>query len=113
MVVPTNTTVVLEITASDVIHSWWIPKLGGKADAVPGYVNKTWFKIPRGKEGAYTRPVRRAVRRRTTPTCAAAVSAVSPERVRGLGRRQRERHQGGRRGARRAAQARAKARGAE
>ena len=45
MVVPTDTTVTLEITASDVIHSWWIPKLGGKADAVPGYTNETWFKI--------------------------------------------------------------------
>ena len=46
MVVPVNTTVVLQITATDVIHSWWIPKLGGKADAVPGHVNETWFKIP-------------------------------------------------------------------
>jgi cytochrome c oxidase subunit 2 len=45
MVVPTDTTVVLELEASDVIHSWWIPKFGGKADAVPGYVNKTWFKV--------------------------------------------------------------------
>lgn len=45
LVVPTQTTVVLNLTASDVIHSWWIPKLGGKMDAVPGYVNKTWFKI--------------------------------------------------------------------
>jgi cytochrome c oxidase subunit II len=46
MVVPVNTTVVLEVSASDVIHSWWIPKLGGKVDAVPGHVNETWFKIP-------------------------------------------------------------------
>jgi cytochrome c oxidase subunit II len=46
MVVPTDTTVVLEIEASDVIHSWWIPKFGPKADAVPGYVNETWFKVP-------------------------------------------------------------------
>jgi cytochrome c oxidase subunit 2 len=46
MIVPVNTTVVLQITASDVIHSWWIPKLGGKADGVPGHVNETWFKIP-------------------------------------------------------------------
>jgi cytochrome c oxidase subunit II len=53
MVVPTDTTVVLELTASDVIHSWWIPKLGGKADTVPGHVNETWFKIPAGKEGVY------------------------------------------------------------
>lgn len=45
LVVPINTTVVLKLHASDVIHSWWIPKLGGKADAVPGYTNETWFKI--------------------------------------------------------------------
>ena len=51
MVVPVNTTVTLDITASDVIHSWWIPKLGGKLDATPGYVNKTWFKI--SKPGVY------------------------------------------------------------
>jgi cytochrome c oxidase subunit 2 len=54
MVVPTGTTVTLDITASDVVHSWWIPKLGGKADAVPGHVNESWFKIPRGKEGVYS-----------------------------------------------------------
>jgi cytochrome c oxidase subunit II len=51
MVVPINTTVVLELEASDVIHSWWIPKFGPKADAVPGYVNETWFKVP--QEGIY------------------------------------------------------------
>jgi cytochrome c oxidase subunit II len=48
MVVPVNTTVLLDIRAQDVIHSWWIPKLGGKFDAVPGpYVNRTWFRISR------------------------------------------------------------------
>jgi cytochrome c oxidase subunit II len=46
MVVPTDTTVTLDIDAQDVVHSWWIPKLGGKFDAVPGYTNHTWFKIP-------------------------------------------------------------------
>ena len=46
MVVPVGVTVTLDITADDVAHSWWIPKLGGKMDAVPGYTNKTWFKIP-------------------------------------------------------------------
>jgi cytochrome c oxidase subunit 2 len=46
MVVPADTTVVLDIQATDVIHSWWIPKLGGKFDAVPGYKNYTWFKAP-------------------------------------------------------------------
>ena len=51
MVVPVDTTVVLRITGSDVIHSWWIPKLGGKADGVPGHINETWFKIPPDKAG--------------------------------------------------------------
>ena len=51
MVVPTDTTIVLELEASDVIHSWWIPKFGPKADAVPGYVNETWFKVE--NEGEY------------------------------------------------------------
>jgi cytochrome c oxidase subunit II len=51
MVVPTHTTVTLSITGSDVIHSWWIPKLGGKADGVPGHENDTWFKI--SKPGVY------------------------------------------------------------
>jgi cytochrome c oxidase subunit II len=51
LVVPVDTTVVLEVTASDVIHSWWIPKLGGKVDGVPGHVNETWFKIPADQVG--------------------------------------------------------------
>ena len=46
MVVPVGMTVILDIQADDVVHSWWIPKLGGKMDAVPGYTNKTWFQIP-------------------------------------------------------------------
>jgi cytochrome c oxidase subunit 2 len=46
MVVPVETTVTLSIQAQDVAHSWWIPKLGGKFDAIPGYTNYTWFKIP-------------------------------------------------------------------
>ncbi|MEA2291030.1 MAG: cytochrome c oxidase subunit [Solirubrobacteraceae bacterium] len=48
MVVPVGMTVTLDVTADDVAHSWWIPALGGKADAIPGYVNRTWFKIPLG-----------------------------------------------------------------
>jgi|KBSMisStandDraft_5_1062788.scaffolds.fasta_scaffold236187_1 cytochrome c oxidase subunit 2 len=32
----------------DVIHSWWVPDLGGKWDAIPGRVNKTWFDAPAG-----------------------------------------------------------------
>jgi cytochrome c oxidase subunit 2 len=46
MVVPVDTTVTLDIGAQDVAHSWWIPKLGGKFDAIPGYTNHTWFRVP-------------------------------------------------------------------
>ena len=82
------TTVTLDITASDVIHSWWIPKLGGKADGVPGHVNKTWFKIPRGKEGVY--------RGQCAELCGeghadmrAAVRAVTPNQFESWAMRQR------------------------
>jgi cytochrome c oxidase subunit 2 len=34
----------LVIQSSDVIHAWWVPELGGKVDAVPGYTVYTWFK---------------------------------------------------------------------
>jgi cytochrome c oxidase subunit 2 len=44
MEVPEHTTIVLDIQSSDVIHSWWVPSLGGKVDAVPGYTTYTWFK---------------------------------------------------------------------
>ena len=45
LVVPTDTTVSLDIVSSDVVHSWWVPELGGKFQAVPGYHNYTWFKV--------------------------------------------------------------------
>ena len=51
MVVPVGMTVTLEISSDDVAHSWWIPDLGGKADAIPGYINKSWFRV--GKAGLY------------------------------------------------------------
>jgi cytochrome c oxidase subunit II len=46
LVVPARTTVVLDIQSTDVVHSWWIPKLGGKFDAFPDKHNYTWFKAP-------------------------------------------------------------------
>ena len=51
LVVPTNTTVTLDIVSEDVVHSWWVPALGGKFQAVPGYHNYTWFRIE--KPGIY------------------------------------------------------------
>jgi cytochrome c oxidase subunit 2 len=46
---PVGGVVELDVTAPtfDVIHSWWIPALGGKIDAIPGRVNRTWFKAER------------------------------------------------------------------
>lgn len=46
---PEGRTVELRVTAPDwdVIHSWWIPALGGKIDAIPGTVNTTWFEAQR------------------------------------------------------------------
>jgi cytochrome c oxidase subunit II len=44
-VVPVGEVVRLRLQGTDVIHSWWVPSLEGKQDAVPGYDNWTWFKI--------------------------------------------------------------------
>ncbi len=51
VVVPVNTTVRVQVTAADVLHSWTIPALGAKVDAVPGRLNETWFHAER--EGVY------------------------------------------------------------
>lgn len=40
---PTGTTAVFDITSYDVIHSFWVPRLGGKRDALPGHINKIWY----------------------------------------------------------------------
>src|SRR4051794_21674726 len=44
---PVNRTVQVEIRSSDVVHSWWIPELHGKFDAIPGKQNETWFQADR------------------------------------------------------------------
>ena len=44
-VVPVNTLVKLRFQGTDVIHSWWVPAISGKTDAVPGYDNFSWLKI--------------------------------------------------------------------
>lgn len=43
LVVPEHTKVRLLLTANDVIHSWWVPDLAVKRDAIPGFVNEIWF----------------------------------------------------------------------
>jgi cytochrome c oxidase subunit II len=44
LVVPVDTTVVLHLCSTDVVHRWWVPGLSGKFDATPGESNSTWFK---------------------------------------------------------------------
>ena len=51
MVVPTGKKVRLLLTASDVIHAWWIPAFGVKQDAIPGFINEAWFQVD--KPGIY------------------------------------------------------------
>ncbi|AGY91335.1 hypothetical protein SPICUR_01580 [Spiribacter curvatus] len=45
LVLPVDTRVRFQITGADVIHSWWMPDLGWKKDAIPGYVNEMWTEI--------------------------------------------------------------------
>jgi len=43
MVVPVGKKIRIILTANDVIHSWWVPALGVKQDAIPGFIRDTWF----------------------------------------------------------------------
>jgi len=45
LVVPTDTRIRFLLTSADVIHSWWVPELGWKRDAIPGMVNEAWTQI--------------------------------------------------------------------
>ncbi len=45
LVIPANTNIQILITAGDVLHSWAIPSMGIKTDAVPGRLNETWVNV--------------------------------------------------------------------
>jgi cytochrome c oxidase subunit 2 len=51
LVVPVDTTVILDVTSTDVLHTWWVPALGGQVQAAPGEVTRSWFKAD--AEGRY------------------------------------------------------------
>ena len=53
LIVPADTKVRILVTATDVIHAWWVPAFGIKKDAIPGYVNEMWFKVDPDKTGLY------------------------------------------------------------
>ncbi len=46
VVIPVNTKVRFLVTGNDVIHSWWVPELGVKKDAIPGFINEAWTRVP-------------------------------------------------------------------
>ena len=51
VVVPINKKIRFLVTSNDVIHSWWVPALGIKRDAIPGFIHEAWAKIE--KPGIY------------------------------------------------------------
>jgi cytochrome c oxidase subunit 2 len=51
LVVPVDTSVLIELDSTDVVHRWWVPGLGGKFDVVPDQASRTWFKAD--TEGVY------------------------------------------------------------
>ena len=51
IVVPVNKKIRILTTANDVIHAWWVPELAVKRDAIPGFINESWFKAE--KTGTY------------------------------------------------------------
>ena len=75
LVVPVDTTVVLVLDSTDVVHRWGVPALGGRFDAVPGRANTTWFKAEEegefvGQSAQFSGPA--------YPTMRARVLVVSP-----------------------------------
>lgn len=51
IVVPTHKKIRFLVTANDVVHSWWVPELGVKRDAIPGFIHEAWARIE--KPGTY------------------------------------------------------------
>ncbi len=51
LVIPTKKKIRFVFTAADVLHSWWVPELGWKKDAIPGFINEAWTNVE--KAGTY------------------------------------------------------------
>ena len=45
LVIPVNKKIRFVFTAADVLHSWWVPNLGWKKDAIPGFINEAWTAV--------------------------------------------------------------------
>ncbi len=77
MVVPTGTVIHMQVIGADVIHSFTVPSLGFKIDAIPGRLNETWFLVE--KEGMYYGQCSELCGRNHA-FMPIAVQAVSPEK---------------------------------
>jgi cytochrome c oxidase subunit 2 len=90
--VPVGKVVYLTIVSPDVNHSWWVPELGGKTDAIPGKTNHSWFKADRagtyiGQCAEFCGTFHEAMRARVTATSAPEYeSYVSSTAQKDLGR---------------------------
>ena len=71
--VPTDTKIRFLTTAADVIHAWWVPALGWKRDAIPGFINESWAIIE--EPGVYRGQCATVERSRFMPI---VVEAISP-----------------------------------
>ncbi len=76
VVVPIETKIRILTTAADVIHSWWVPDLGWKRDAIPGFINDNWAYI---EEAGVYRGVCAELCGRDHGFMPIVVEAVSPE----------------------------------
>jgi cytochrome c oxidase subunit II len=76
LVLPVDTTVILNVTSTDVMHTWWIPSLGGQVQAVPGSVSQTWLRAD--AEGRY-RGASTTFSGTNFPAMRAWVRVVSPD----------------------------------
>ena len=89
---PVNRVVRVEIHSHDVDHSWWVPQLGGKFDAIPGESTHTWFQAEetgtyKGKCGEFCGVCMRRCRRGWSCSSQDEYDAwVSREAPRKLGR---------------------------
>ncbi len=83
--------------SNEVIHSWWVPALGGKIDAIPGRTNHTWFEAPVGTYSARCSDLCGIQHAEMT----ALVRVVPARRLRALDRAARARRRVGSRSARR------------
>ena len=88
LVVPVDKKVRIITTANDVIHAWWVPALGVKQDAIPGFVRDTWFRAEQDR-----RPIAASApscAARSTASCRSSCKVVSAGRLHEVGRERRQ-----------------------